>query len=553
MPDLLKTLVVLGARGDMTGRLLLPALVRLAGAGQLPAEMQVVAMDRDAGDDDAYRDHARQKLDAHLPDRDEKATEAFLERLSYRQADVTSADALRKALDGLASPMAVYLALPNVLFRPTLEALSQAGLPPHATLVVEKPFGTDLDDAKELNALIARSFDERDVFRIDHFLAKQTVLDVLGLRFANRIFEPVWNSEHISRVDITWYESLGLEGRANYYDRAGALRDMIQNHLLQMLALVAMDPPRSITDRDLRDRKVEALRAVVPPKPEEMAKATRRARYTAGTVGGKDLPAYADAEGVDPSRGTETYAEVTFKVSNWRWAGTPFRLRTGKAIGQERREIAVYFKTVPHEPFDDRDRPDVLRFTLSPDAISLELNLNGEGDPFDLERVTLDSEFPTQELPPYALLLKEIAEGDPDALDPRRRGRGALAHRRAGAAGVGARRGAAGGVPGGVGWAEGREGDAATRPPVAVPLPATTRDRADGPAPIGRARRPDRRLSPPPRPSAGARAGPPPVPPGRPGRGGTGPCSWWGAPRPLRACPARRPCRRPSRPPAPCR
>jgi glucose-6-phosphate 1-dehydrogenase len=413
VPDLLKTLVVLGARGDMTGRLLLPALVRLAGAGQLPAEMQVVAMDRDAGDDDAYRDHARQKLDAHLPDRDEKATEAFLERLSYRQADVTSADALRKALDGLASPMAVYLALPNVLFRPTLEALSEAGLPPHATLVVEKPFGTDLDDAKELNALIARSFDERDVFRIDHFLAKQTVLDVLGLRFANRIFEPVWNSEHISRVDITWYESLGLEGRANYYDRAGALRDMIQNHLLQMLALVAMDPPRSITDRDLRDRKVEALRAVVPPKPEEMAKATRRARYTAGTVGGKDLPAYADAEGVDPSRGTETYAEVTFRVSNWRWAGTPFRLRTGKAIGQERREIAVYFKTVPHEPFDDRDRANVLRFTLSPDAISLELNLNGEGDPFDLERVTLDSEFPTQELPPYALLLKEIAEGDP--------------------------------------------------------------------------------------------------------------------------------------------
>ena len=334
MPDLLKTLVVLGAHGDMTGRLLLPALVRLAGAGQLPAEMQVVAIDRDAGDDDAYRDHARQKLDAHLPDRDEKATEAFLERLSYRQADVTSADALRKALDGLASPMAVYLALPNVLFRPTLEALSQAGLPPHATLVVEKPFGTDLDDAKELNALIARSFDERDVFRIDHFLAKQTVLDVLGLRFANRIFEPVWNSEHISRVDITWYESLGLEGRANYYDRAGALRDMIQNHLLQMLALVAMDPPRSITDRDLRDRKVEALRAVVPPKPEEMAKATRRARYTAGTVGGKDLPAYADAEGVDPSRGTETYAEVTFRVSNWRWAGTPFRLRTGKAMAR---------------------------------------------------------------------------------------------------------------------------------------------------------------------------------------------------------------------------
>ena len=410
--DLLKTLVVLGARGDMTGRLLLPALVRLAACGDLPPSTAILAMDRDPGDDDAYRTHARQKLDAHLPDRDEKATKALLEHLSYRQADVTSADDLRVALEGAATPMAVYLALPNVLFRPTLEALAAADLPAHTTLVVEKPFGTDLEDAKALNELIEKSFDERDVFRIDHFLAKQTVLDVLGLRFANRIFEPVWNSGHISRVDITWYESLGLEGRANYYDRAGALRDMIQNHLLQMLALVAMDPPRSVTERDLRDRKVEALRAVTAPKPEDMAKATRRARYTAGTVGGKDLPAYVDAEGVDPSRGTETYAEVTFRVSNWRWGGTPFRLRTGKAIGQERREIAVYFKTVPHEPFDDRDRPNVLRFTLSPDCIALELNLNGEGDPFDLERVTLENTFPTQELPPYSLLLKEILEGD---------------------------------------------------------------------------------------------------------------------------------------------
>jgi glucose-6-phosphate 1-dehydrogenase len=410
--DLLKTLVILGARGDMTGRLLLPALVRLAGAGELPEGLHVVAVDRDAGSDDDFRAHARQKLDAHLPDRDDKAADALLECLSYRQADVTSADALRAALEGATAPMAVYLALPNVLFHPTLEALAGAGLPPHTTLVVEKPFGADLDDAKALNALIARSFDERDVFRIDHFLAKQTILDVLGLRFANRIFEPVWNSNHISRVDITWYESLGLEGRANYYDRAGALRDMIQNHLLQMLTLVAMDPPRSLTERDLRDRKVEALRAVTPPKPDEMAKLTRRARYTAGTVGGKDLPAYADAEGVDRSRGTETYAEVTFRVSNWRWAGTPFRLRTGKAIGQERQELAVHFKSVPQQPFDDRESPNVLRFTLSPDTIALELNLNGEGDPFDLERVRLDADFPTQELPPYSLLLKEVLEGE---------------------------------------------------------------------------------------------------------------------------------------------
>jgi glucose-6-phosphate 1-dehydrogenase len=412
VPDLPKTLVILGARGDMTGRLLLPALVCLAEIGELPPDTGILAVDRDAADDDAYRAHARQKLDAHLPDHDPKTVDALLARTSYRQADVTSADGLRAALEGLATPMVIYLALPNVLFRATLEALTAAGVPAHTKLVVEKPFGADLADAKELNALIARSFDERDVFRIDHFLAKQTVLDVLGLRFANRIFEPVWNGTHISRVDITWYESLGLEGRASYYDRAGALRDMIQNHLLQMLALVAMDPPRSLTERDFRDQKVEVLRGVTPPKPEEMAKLTRRARYTAGTAAGKQLPAYVDAEGVAPARGTETYAEVTFRVEDWRWAGTPFRLRAAKAIGHERREIAVYFRSVPHAPFDDRDRPNVLRFTLAPDAITLELNLNGEGDPFDLERVCLDATFPTQELPPYSLLLKEVVTGD---------------------------------------------------------------------------------------------------------------------------------------------
>jgi glucose-6-phosphate 1-dehydrogenase len=412
VPDLPKTLVILGARGDMTGRLLLPALVSLAGFGQLPPDLGIVAVDRDPGDDDAYRTHAREKLDAHLHDRDGKATDTLLAHMSYRQADVTSGDALRAALEGVPTPMVIYLALPNVLFRATLEALTRAGVPPHTKLVVEKPFGADLADAKALNALIARSFDERDVFRIDHFLAKQTVLDVLGLRFANRIFEPVWNGDNISRVDITWYESLGLEGRASYYDRAGALRDMIQNHLLQMLALIAMDPPRSLDERDLRDRKVEALRGVMPPEPEEMAKLTRRARYTAGTAGGKELPAYADAEGVDPSRHTETYAEVIFRVSDWRWAGTPFRLRTGKAIGQDRQEIAVYFKTVPHTPFDDRNRPNVLRFTLSPDEIALELNINGEGGPFDLERATLAATFPVQDLPPYALLLQEVLAGD---------------------------------------------------------------------------------------------------------------------------------------------
>ena len=413
MADVLKTLAVLGARGDMTGRLLLPALVRLAGAGGLPADTALLAVDRDEGDDDAYRAHARAKLDAHLPDRDQKAAETLLEHLSYRQADVTSADDLRAAFEDAGTPMAVYLALPNVLFRPTLEALAGAGLPPHTTLVIEKPFGADLADARELNALIARSFDERDVFRIDHFLAKQTVLDVLGLRFANRIFEPVWNSDHISRVDITWYESLGLEGRANYYDRAGALRDMIQNHLLQMLALVAMEPPRSITERDLRDRKVEVLRAVAPPAADEMAQGD-----AAGSVHRGHLSAARSCRPTPTPRASTPPAAPRpspRSPSASRTGAGPAR-RSGCAPARPSGPSGVRSRCTSSpsrtSPSTTSDNPDVLRFTLSPDTIALELNLNGEGDPFDLERVALDAAFPTQELPPYSLLLQEIMEGD---------------------------------------------------------------------------------------------------------------------------------------------
>ena len=411
---MIDTLVILGASGDLTGRYLIPALARLAAVGQLSDSLRVLAVDRGAETDESFRATARERLARHLPDLDQVHADTVLERLSFRRADVTSAEQLRTALPEVGETRAaIYLALPNAVFQPALQALSQLQLSPGSRLVVEKPFGVDEADARRLNQAIGGCFAEDDVFRIDHFLAKQTVLDILGLRFANRIFELVWNSLHVERVEIVWDETLALEGRSGYYDHAGALRDMVQNHLLQLLALLAMEPPTSLGARDLRDRKADVLRAVRPPSPDEMASLARRGRYTAGRTESHDVPAYVEEEGVDPARRTETYADVTLWVQNWRWAGVPFRLRTGKALRRSRQEIALHFRPVAHQPFGEVAAPDVLRFSLDPDQIGLEINLNGAGDPFDLERATLRAGFAEQQLPPYSRLLAEILGGEP--------------------------------------------------------------------------------------------------------------------------------------------
>jgi glucose-6-phosphate 1-dehydrogenase len=324
---------------------------------------------------------------------------------------VTSSDDLRRASDRVEGAPIFYLALPNTVFRPTVDALAALDLTPDARIVLEKPFGKDLADARELNEALHRLLPEDAIFRVDHFLAKATVLNVLGLRFANRIFEPVWNAAHVERVEIVADETLGLEGRAGYYDRAGAARDMLQNHLLQLLALVAMEPPLQLEGGGLARRKGDVLRAVNPPS--DVAAGSVRARYTAGRVDGRELPSYVDEDGVEPERGTETYAEITVTVDNWRWAGVPFRLRSGKALADKRSEIAVHFKPVPHLAFaDEVPEPDVLRIRLTPDGIALEINLNGSGDPFDLEREVFTSSPPENDLPAYGLVLQELLKGD---------------------------------------------------------------------------------------------------------------------------------------------
>jgi glucose-6-phosphate 1-dehydrogenase len=337
-----------------------------------------------------------------------------LDRIRYHRAEVDDPAALAEVVraDG---PVVIYLALPPSVFEATIKAVHEARPTAGSRIVIEKPFGEDLESAQRLNRLLHDAFPEDAVYRIDHFLHRQTVQNVLGVRFANRAFEPLWNRDHIERIEIRWDETVGLEGRAGYYDHAGALRDVTQNHLLQLACLVGMEPPATLGARDLRDRKVEFLRAVRRLAPIEVGERTVRARYTAGRVGDRELPAYVDEEGVDPGRDTETFAEVTLEVDNWRWSGVPFVLRTGKALGRGRREMVIVYRDVPHLAFGPEFQPvrNRLRFEIGPDRLALDVNVNGAGDPFDLEELELAAELSPDELPAYARLLLDVFAGDP--------------------------------------------------------------------------------------------------------------------------------------------
>jgi len=407
------TLLILGGHGDLATRYLLPAAAELIDAGLFPARLRIVAVDRAEIDTADYRDHVVAELRQHAPHLPERTRAELCSRLDYRPGSATEAGDLRAAVAGLDGAIAVYLALPNAVFHDTIASLGEVGLPPGSRLVVEKPFGVDQADAQQLNALIRQEFSEDHVFRIDHVLGEQIVLDVLGLRFGNRLFESAWTAEHIESVDIVFDETIALEGRAGYYDHAGALRDMIQNHLLQMLAVVAMEPPTELNERELRDRKADVLRAVRPPEPARMREASRRARYSAGrSPDGSAVPAYVDEPDVDADRATETYAEVTFSIHNVRWAGVPFRLRTGKALGADRREIVVRFRPPNHQPFDNRGAVEQLRFTMGPDSIRFDVNLNGAGDPAELQSQAFVADVGEQRLPSYSRLLREVVAGD---------------------------------------------------------------------------------------------------------------------------------------------
>lgn len=410
-----KTLLILGASGDLTGRLLLPGLARLVSRGRADG-LTLVGAGSDAWTPDQWLERLEESFaDAHsqagAPGRRE--LKRIRETTSYHQLDVTADGQLAGLLAQLEGPVAIYFALPPRVSQLACEALAPGQVPAGTRLVMEKPFGSSEDSARHLNATLAALVPEDHIHRVDHFLGKATVLNILGLRFANTFLEPVWNRGHIEKIEIVFDEDLALEGRARYYDGAGALRDMIQSHLLQIMALLALEPPASVDERDLRDAVATVLRASSIKAP--YAKSTRRARYTAGSIGGRTVPDYAKEDGVDAARGTETLAEVEVEIDNWRWQGVPFILRSGKALGNKRKEAVVTFRPVPHLPkgFTGVDSPNQLRIGFGPDTLQFDVDVNGPGDILSLDRATLKAELSASALLPYGEVLEGVLTGDP--------------------------------------------------------------------------------------------------------------------------------------------
>jgi glucose-6-phosphate 1-dehydrogenase len=408
---MIKRLAIFGATGDLTGRFLMPGLAALRAAGYLGDDFRLIAAAREDWTDEQFREHAQGWLEREAAGLPASVRGDIVAACSYRRLDLADSASVAACVAG-ADPVAVYLALPPSVFPMAVTAAHQAGLAPGSRMVLEKPFGEDLRSAVELNQLLAGSLDEREIFRVDHFLAMTTVQTLLGTRLANRVLESLWNSAHIEEIEIIWEESLALEGRAGYYDGVGALKDMIQNHLLQILCLVAMEPPVSMGDRDLRDRKVDVLRSIRPLEGAGAA-ATRRARYSAGQAAGRDVPGYAGEQGVDPARATETFAEVSLHLDSWRWSGTVFRLRTGKALAADRKEVVVHFRQVPHLPIDTSHEPlpNRLRFGLEPEDLTLELTAVGPQAAFSLVPVALRARHEPAELPAYGRLLLDVLNG----------------------------------------------------------------------------------------------------------------------------------------------
>jgi glucose-6-phosphate 1-dehydrogenase len=429
------TLVIFGATGDLAKRKLLPALYNLAHEGALPERFNLVGVSRSdhaheefrAQAHDAIKEFSRREPDAAVLDK-------LLEEIRYVPGtfdDASIYDTLGKTLDefdgaaGVRMNRCFYLSTAPMFFPVIVRQLGDHELTRHegadVRVVIEKPFGTTLAEAEALNREVLSVLDEQQVFRIDHYLGKETVQNIMAFRFANGLFEPVWNRNYIDQIQITAAEDIGIGSRAGYYDSAGALRDLIQNHMLQLLCHIAMEPPVNFTADEVRNEKVKVLHSIHAPAPDDAATMAVRGQYAAGHSGGEDVPGYLEEDGVRADSNTETYAAIRLEVDNWRWAGVPFYVRTGKRLARKVTEIAITLKPVPHLAFSQDGslgvRPNQLVLTLQPnEGVSLQLGAKIPGTRMVIRPVNMEflygTAFLSQSPEAYERLIMDAMRGD---------------------------------------------------------------------------------------------------------------------------------------------
>jgi len=435
------TLVIFGATGDLTHRKLLPALYNLAIEQPLPPQFTVVGVARRPFTDEQFRQQALDSINTFSRRRpvNQSVWETFSKGLFYLQSqfdDAVGYERLGQLLDrldqerGTQGNRIFYLATPPSFYGDIGALLSTSGVARRGAasgsggwsrIVVEKPFGHDLASARALNEQLNKGFSERQIYRIDHYLGKETVQNIMVLRFGNGIFEPIWNRRYIDHVQITVAESIGIEGRADYYEQAGAIRDMVQNHMMQVLTLTAMEPPVTFEADSVRDEKVKVLRAIPPLMEAEISSDTVRGQYGPGLVGGEQVPGYCEEPGIAPQSQTETFVAAKLLIENWRWAGVPFYLRTGKRLTKRVTEVAIQFKRPPYLLFQGaaaaQMQPNVLSMRIQPnEGITLQVSAKVPGQEMRLRTVNMDflygSSFGVEPPEAYERLLLDAMLGD---------------------------------------------------------------------------------------------------------------------------------------------